>query len=294
MTHQSREQQHNIGEQARNSADKAKAKAQETLESVSHETQQQARNVANTVQEKTKSTVNAQKEEAANQINGIASAFRETGSTLREQDNEWIAGYADNMAEQMERFAGYLHDGDINRFLSDARDLARSKPEIFLGGAFTLGLVAARFLKSSSPSRNQRYSRGYSYGERSDYGNYPRNRSYDRQPGRSGWDYSQEWAGESGYEARYESDYLGATEDHSRRPDPQTTAPLTPPSAETSRPISETTRTRPATSPAGTASTSTSSAATPGTTGSSATRSGQTGQSSGKDDNNGKNKENTK
>jgi hypothetical protein len=294
MTQQSREHQYNIGEQARNSADKAKAKAQETLESVSHETQQQARNVANTVQEKTKSTVNAQKEEAANQIDGIASAFRETGSTLRKQDNEWIAGYADNMAEQMERFAGYLHDGDINRFLSDARALARSKPEIFLGGAFTLGLVAARFLKSSSPSQNQRYSRGYSYGERSDYGNYPRSRSYDRQPGRSGWDYSQEWAGESGHDARYESDYLGATEDYSRRPDPQTTAPITPPSAETSRPISETTRTHSTPSPAGTASTSTSPHSTPATTGSSETKSGRSSQSSGKDEHGDKNKENAK
>lgn len=305
MTQQSREQQRNTEDQIRNTAEKAKA--QGTMESVSKEAQHQARNAANTVQEKTKSNVDAQKEQAANQIDGIASAFRETGSTLREQDNEWVAGYADTMADQMERFAGYLHDGDINRFLSDARDLARSKPEIFLGGAFTLGLVAARFLKSSSPSRNRGYNRGSS--ERSDYRNSPRSRSYDRRSGRSGWNYSQEWAGESGHEAHYESDYLGATEDYTRRPDPQSTAPITPPSAETSRPVAESTRTHAGTSPAGTASTSssaTSSSATsssakptpntstPGTTGSRETRSGQSRQSSGKDDNNSKNKENTK
>lgn len=281
MTHHTTQQQRNAEEQARQTAEKAKVKAQETVENVSHEAQQQARNVVNTVQQRSQSAVNTQKEQAANQIDDIASAFRETGNSLREQNNEWIAGYADNLADQMEQFAGYLHEGDMNRFLSDARDLARSKPEIFLGGAFTLGLVAARFLKSSSPNRN-RYS-GYDYSGI---------RNYDQRPGRSGWDYSQEWTGESVHEARYESDYLGATEDTTRRPDPQATASMGAPSPETSRPIAETTRTRPAPSPGGTQSTSM--PETPATTGGTGSQSRNMSPSSDKEQRNKQNKEDNK
>ena len=36
--------------------------------------------------------------------------------------------------------------------LSDVKDFARKNPAIFLGGAFAMGIVAARFLKSSPMS----------------------------------------------------------------------------------------------------------------------------------------------
>ena len=46
--------------------------------------------------------------------------------------------------------------------MHDAQRLARRQPALFVGGAFALGLLGARFLKSSSPEH--RYA-GYS-GER--------------------------------------------------------------------------------------------------------------------------------
>jgi hypothetical protein len=53
--------------------------------------------------------------------------------------------------------SGYLEARDIQDLVGEAESLARRSPALFLGGAFTLGVLAARFLKSSSPdgSRGQ-------------------------------------------------------------------------------------------------------------------------------------------
>jgi hypothetical protein len=132
--------------------------------------------------------VNTRKEEAAEQLDGIANAFRETGNQLRNQNNDAIARYTDSMADQVERFADYLHNGDYGRFLSDAERLARRQPELFLGGAFTLGLLAARFFKSSAPQRGYSGSSRFSGSD------------WDRQRYGSNWDYETDWRSRGRYE----------------------------------------------------------------------------------------------
>jgi hypothetical protein len=57
--------------------------------------------------------------------------------------------YVDKIAEQTERFAGYLHNNGPREMFTQLERFARRDPTLFLGSAFTLGLVAARFLKSS-------------------------------------------------------------------------------------------------------------------------------------------------
>jgi hypothetical protein len=43
----------------------------------------------------------------------------------------------------------YLHGKDLDRIVGDVEHFARSQPLMFIGGAFGLGLLAARFLKST-------------------------------------------------------------------------------------------------------------------------------------------------
>jgi hypothetical protein len=148
---------------------------------------EEARHQAKQAEQQARSMVNSRKEDAAEQLDDIAQAFRETGNHLREHDNEAIARYTDSMADQVERFADYLHSGDYGRFISDAERLARRQPELFLGGAFTLGLLAARFFKSSSPRR------GYSGSSRF-------SGSQDWQREGSNWDYESDWRSRGRYE----------------------------------------------------------------------------------------------
>ena len=53
---------------------------------------------------------------------------------------------------------GYLRGKDFDRMVDDLEGFARRQPALFLGGAFMLGLLAARFLKSGNP-------RGYGSGD---------------------------------------------------------------------------------------------------------------------------------
>jgi hypothetical protein len=69
---------------------------------------------------------------------------------LREQDQDPIGQYADRAAEQVERFSGFLRERDADQLIGEAENLARRQPAVFLGGAFALGVLGARFLKASS------------------------------------------------------------------------------------------------------------------------------------------------
>ena len=111
--------------------------------------QQTAADLKDQVAEQATGKVEEQKEAASGGLNTIAQAFRQTGDQLREQEQDGIAQYVDRAAEQIDHFGGYLERRDLRGMARDAEQFARRDPALFLGGAFTLGLFAARFLKSS-------------------------------------------------------------------------------------------------------------------------------------------------
>jgi hypothetical protein len=93
----------------------------------------------------------------------------------------------DSAVDQIERFAGYLRNRDVGQMVDDVERFARRQPGLFLGSAFTIGLLAARFLKSSSPSTsgsgNYPLATRGTYGSQNygqNYGNYGGSTSYGR------------------------------------------------------------------------------------------------------------------
>jgi glucan phosphorylase len=120
----------------------------------------QIRDVKNQVVDQAKTTLTQARDSAASsltdskvrladQVTHVADAFRSTTDHLRQNDQAKLAGYADGIAQQAERFAGYLRNADFRAMGADVRELARRQPAVVVGGAFALGLLAARFLKSS-------------------------------------------------------------------------------------------------------------------------------------------------
>ena len=75
--------------------------------------------------------------------------MRQTGQQLREQDQAPIAGVADQVATRVESVSGYLHERDVRQIVDETEDFGRQRPAVFVGGALALGVLAARFLKSS-------------------------------------------------------------------------------------------------------------------------------------------------
>lgn len=124
--------------------------AGQAKQQIAQQARQQAGDLANRGTEQVKSQLANQKHEASQRMVPVQSALRETGQQLRKQGQGSVAGYADQAADQVERFSGYLRETEVDEIVDEARNFARRRPAVFLGGAVALGFLATRFLKSTS------------------------------------------------------------------------------------------------------------------------------------------------
>ena len=117
---------------------------------------QQVANAAGAAIEQTGEQVKAQaysqKERAAGGLETVADALRQTGEQLSEDGQEMVGQYVEKAADQVDRVTGYLRQRSFDEMVGDVQAYARHQPAIFFGGAFALGFLAARFLKSSQPN----------------------------------------------------------------------------------------------------------------------------------------------
>jgi hypothetical protein len=197
--------------------------AQQKVGEVAGQVQEKAGAVVEQVRERATTTLDRQKDQAAGSLWGVAHAIRQTGESLREKDQAAFAQVTDRAADQIERISSFLGHRDVNQIVNEVQHFARRQPALFLGGAFALGLIGARFLKSSSqPSQSssemdysgQAYrvagngsdSYGYGYGS-GGYGAYGSEQSSMGMGSMAG-DYSGDAGSSSGGES---GDWLGST-----------------------------------------------------------------------------------
>jgi hypothetical protein len=92
------------------------------------------------------------REKTAEGLHKLAAEMR-TISTDMESQQPAIANVAEAAADQTERIATYLRDTDVRQIINNVEEVARRQPLLFVGGAFVLGLAAARFLKAAGGGR---------------------------------------------------------------------------------------------------------------------------------------------
>lgn len=127
------------------SLDQAKATAQQ----LGSEAEQRVR-------EQVQSRLEMQKQNAAQSLTGVAQSLRTAGRQLEGQQAA-PSRYVQQAADRVEGLAHYLENRDVGEILDEVEDFARRQPPVFLGAAFALGVLGARFLKSS---RRNLVSRG--------------------------------------------------------------------------------------------------------------------------------------
>ena len=113
---------------------------------------------------KAESTIEEQKSNLASGLTSVADSLHQVSENLRGSDEqnqiaEVTAKYGDQLAQQIEQISGYFETRDPREMLRDVEGFARRNPEIFIGAAFTLGLFAARFLKTSGNGRASNQNR---------------------------------------------------------------------------------------------------------------------------------------
>jgi hypothetical protein len=141
------------------------------------------------------SAIDDKKDTAAQSLGTVAEALREAANKLGEGEAGPLGTSAESAAEQVDKIARYLREKDLQSLSRDAQTFARRHPEVFLGGAFLAGIMAARFLKSSAPrtttgdggagydagyqgggqgyQASQGYQGGYAQGSSAGYGQGP-------------------------------------------------------------------------------------------------------------------------
>lgn len=128
--------------------------ATDTAKGAVNQAKEAAGNAVEQAKDKAGSVLDEQKTNLASGVASVADSIRQVGENLGGSgENNQIAAlagkYGDNLAQQVERFSSYINEREIRELVTDVEKFARRNPIVFVGGAFVLGVFAARFLKSS-------------------------------------------------------------------------------------------------------------------------------------------------
>lgn len=115
-----------------------------------------------------KQKIETTKRSAADQIEQVAQALTRAGEELG-QSQPTLANYASQISSSVSTFAARLRDGNMDDLVTDARELARRNPGLFLIGGVALGFAVSRFLKASGEQMSSQYSGDYSGSSSDDY-----------------------------------------------------------------------------------------------------------------------------
>jgi hypothetical protein len=91
------------------------------------------------------------KEQVVQTLSAAADALRRTGAEMTDQPGG-VGRFAENAADRAERAAEFFGSRDLNEIVSEVESFARRQPAMFLGAAFGLGLLGARFLRTTGPA----------------------------------------------------------------------------------------------------------------------------------------------
>jgi hypothetical protein len=143
-----------MGDSGGNGGQQTGGSAREQIRDVKDQVVGQAKSTLQQARDRASTSLGESKGQFAEQVGTVAAALRRTTEHLRAEDQQRIAGLTDTVARQVDQIANYLRNKDARAMRTDLENLARRQPAMVLGGALVLGLIGARFFKSSQ--RDQR------------------------------------------------------------------------------------------------------------------------------------------
>ena len=164
------------GTRAENAGQDNGGTAREQIRGVKDQVVGQARTSLEQARDKARTSLGESKSQFAEQFGTVAKALRRTTEHLRSEDQQRIAGLTETVARQVDQVADYLRGKDAAAMRTDLENLARRQPALVIGGALILGLIGARFLKSSQPERRFRNQQRIG---RSDFGRFSEDTEFE-------------------------------------------------------------------------------------------------------------------
>lgn len=149
-----------VADKAKQTASQATDRAKEAASQATDRAKGTAGQLSERAQETAVTQLGSQKQRASDSLENVAQMLSGVGQQMRQSDQGQFAQYADRAADQVRRASGYLREHDVHDLVADGEQWARQNPAVFLVGAFALGALGARFLKSSSSSSASSRSSG--------------------------------------------------------------------------------------------------------------------------------------
>jgi hypothetical protein len=109
----------------------------------------QARNLVDKAGSQARERIDTGKREAAMTLSSVANTLHQSGAQLRDEQQNMASEYVQRAADQIERVANYVQNTELTEIVDNVENFARRRPAVFLGAAFALGIIGARFIKSS-------------------------------------------------------------------------------------------------------------------------------------------------
>ena len=107
------------------------------------------------IQQRAIDMLEQQKGQLASWLDDVAQSVRQAGQSLREQEQDAPGRYSEQAADRIEQVAVYVRRKPVQQIRQDAEAYAREHPAIVLGSAVVVGMLAGRFLRSSSPAQDR-------------------------------------------------------------------------------------------------------------------------------------------
>ncbi len=149
----------NPGEKKANSGNGGTATA--TVRSFYDQAKESAGQAYEVVTDKAATKLDEQKSTLSGGLTTVADSVRQVGDNLGASTTESglaeaAAKYTNTTAQKIEDVAGYFETHSVRDMARDLEGFARRNPAVFLGAAFGLGLLAARFLKSTPREKDNK------------------------------------------------------------------------------------------------------------------------------------------
>ncbi|MBK3732602.1 hypothetical protein FBZ83_10165 [Azospirillum brasilense] len=141
------------------------------------------RDTLGAAQGRIRSLLETQTDRAADQLGSVANALHKAAEQLNDENNGTAAHYAGQAADRVERVADMLRNSTVDDMVGQVERFARRQPEVFVGAAFAVGFLFARFVKSSGERRfrgasSSHLTGGYARHDRGHRGHDPEHHDY--------------------------------------------------------------------------------------------------------------------
>jgi len=129
-----------------------------TFEQTKEQARQAATEAQQKISEQLRTRAESTKSQAADTLTSVANALSQSGRQLKSDNPNVPSQYIERAGDQLRRAAENIRNTNVDELVRRTETMARRQPALFLGGAFVIGVVAARLIKSgqsASSSANQ-------------------------------------------------------------------------------------------------------------------------------------------